>query len=74
MTRRKGPQAEDYRLMCEKLARALAIYAKEANWAKDDWGVPAVFEREYGKPGTRARATLKRYERFMSDESQGADA
>lgn len=65
--------SSDDRLMMEKLARALRIYAKPENWGRDDWNVMAVFNREYGKPGVRARETLKKYERYLSADKASTD-
>lgn len=67
-------RTRDYELMMEKMARALRVYANPSNWGDDDWGVRAVFHREYGKPGVRAQRTLERYERLMADEHKGEDA
>jgi hypothetical protein len=46
--------------------RALAWYADEKHWARDDWDVLAVVQGpEYGKPGTKARNAIKRVEKVL---------
>lgn len=70
-------ERSDDRLMMEKLARALKVYANPRHWKEDDWGCTSVFWREYGKPGVRARNTLKRYQEYLAsgvtEPKDGAD-
>jgi hypothetical protein len=42
----------------EQVREALELYASDATWGKDDWGVLSVNVREYGMPGREAHAAL----------------
>jgi len=42
----------------EKLIEALKLYADPETWGKDDWGIKAVNNKEYGNPGEIARKVI----------------
>jgi len=40
------------------LIEALKLYADPETWGKDDWGIKAVNNKEYGNPGEIARKVI----------------